>query len=242
MRRVWRHVIAGLAVLGGGGALAAACAHDDSTIFVLDVLAPKLTTPGQLCTYTPDPTQLGITSGVLDVTVSREYEGVFLVGNQMVPRGNPNGPSTETSYVHLEGAVVRITDTGGNQLTTFTRISANTIPPAQGGIPSYVPMFATIVDQGTASSPGVAQAIASNGTHRLITYTKFFGHTLGGQYVESGEFAFPVDLCAACLIPNCSNASAANQQSQVPCILGQDALLSCGQLAMPDAGMDAATD
>ena len=116
MMRVWGHVLAGLSLVAGvtaAGSMVAACVHDDSTIFVNEVLAPQFVTPGMACTFTADPTQLHITSGALDTGITSSYNAVFLVGNQIVPRGNPNQPQTETSYVNIQGAVVRILDSDG---------------------------------------------------------------------------------------------------------------------------------
>jgi hypothetical protein len=82
--------------------------------------------------------------------------------------------------------------------------------------------------------------LALGDTRRLVVYVKFFGTTLGGQYVESDNFEFPVDVCAGCLIvfsnadvnpndkfPNCQgNPSAMNQTVTVPCS-GQDGAVDC---------------
>ncbi|HEY5147229.1 MAG TPA: hypothetical protein VII82_10700 [Polyangiaceae bacterium] len=246
MKRVWGHVLAGLSVLAGVasvGSIVSACVHDDSTIFVDGVLAPQFVTAGMACTYTADPTQLHITGGVLDVGLVESYTAEFLVGNQIVPRGDPNQPDTETSFVNIQGAVVRILDSDGKQLTTFTQPAAITIPPSSGTSPGYAPISLTIIDPATALSLGL-NAMNMGSTKRLIPYTRFFGKTLGGDSVESNEFGFPVDVCWGCLVtfsaadvnptlkfPNCagnSSASASTSMS-VPCTIGQDFAVDCSQ-------------
>ena len=68
MKRAWGQVLAAvslLAGLGGAGAAFMACVHDDSTLYVHDALAPKFAQMGSICTWTPDPMQAFISSGIL---------------------------------------------------------------------------------------------------------------------------------------------------------------------------------
>jgi len=236
MKRVWGHVLTGLVLVAAASAAVPACVHDDSTIFVSDVLAPQYVTAGMACSFTADPTQPIIASGTLDVGLALNYTAVFLVGNQIVPMGNPNQPQTETSFVTLEGAVVRIVDSNGNQLNTYTQPTAATIPPSSGTTPGYVSVALTIVDSMTAKS-----FIGVGGTTPIVSYARFFGHTLGGDSVESNEFGFPIEVCQGCLVnfpaaeqsqqlptPNCALAGASGAAAtSVPCIIGQDLPVDC---------------
>jgi hypothetical protein len=241
MKRVWGHVLTGLVLIAGLGTTSATtpgCVHDDSTIFVSDVLAPQYVSAGMVCTFTADPTQPILAAGALDVGLAGTYQAEFLVGNQIVPRGDPNQPQTETSYVTLSGAVVRIVDSNGNQLTTYTQPAAATIPPSAGTTPGYVSVAVTIIDSTTAGS-----FVKVAGTTPLVSYVRFFGHTLGGASVESDEFGFPVNVCYGCLVsfpsaeqdknlptPNCALAGAtASTTASVPCIIGQDLVVDCSQ-------------
>jgi hypothetical protein len=249
MKRVRGHVMAGASVIVGiaaSGAIVAACVHDDSTMFVEGVLAPQFVTLGMACTYTADPTQVHITSGALDVGIVDSYSAEFLVGNQIVPQANPNQPQTETSLISVEGAVVRILDAAGTQLTTFTQPAAITIPPSAGGTPGYAPVSLQILDPATVATLGLNAANAGS-TKRLIPYVRFFGHTLGGDSVESNEFGFPVDVCYGCLItfssmdinpnfksPNCVGTSSSTATAtSVPCIIGQDFTVDCTNCSTP---------
>src|SRR5580658_9870045 len=103
MKRVFGHVLAGLSVLAGGASVTSACVHDDSTIFVFDVLAPQEVSSGETCVYTSDTTQPSIPSGTLDIALTHGYVAEYLVANQMVPQGNPSTPQNETSYVTIQG-------------------------------------------------------------------------------------------------------------------------------------------
>jgi hypothetical protein len=261
MKRVWGHVLTGLSFLAAGAvAFAAACVHDDSTIFVQDVLAPQEVSANQPCVFTSSTTQAVLPSGVLDVAFRDHYDPTYLVGNQMVPEQNTQQLTTETSTVNIQGAVVRITDAAGNQLSTFTRLAGGTIYPSTGGVPGYAPITVTTIDHDT-----VVNVMKSALPVRLVTYARFFGKTLGGRYVESNEFEFPVDVCRGCLItfsaqdintsglypiPNCIGSGTASTMQSVPCVIGQDLLIDCiqcqyvpecqgawhGGIIMPDAG------
>jgi hypothetical protein len=245
MKRVWvlGHVLTGVSLLSGvviAGAIASACVHDDSTIFISQVLAPQLVTAGMACTFTADPTQPSLSSGYLDADLSPTYTAEFLVGNQIVPRGNPNQPDTETSIVTLQGAVVRILDSSGNQLNTFTRTAGITVPPSSGTTPGYVAVQLTILDEGTVAG---LDLVSFKGTVRVVSYVKFFGKTLGGDSVESDEFGFPIDVCRSCLIgfphseesfvlptPNCALGGGSTMTTtSIPCVIGQDFPIDCSQ-------------
>ena len=56
MKRVWGHLLAGVSLVVGGGAVIAACKHDDSTLFVQGVLAAQPVSAGAQCIFTSDPT------------------------------------------------------------------------------------------------------------------------------------------------------------------------------------------
>ena len=199
MKRIWGFVLGGVISTCIGGVLLPACAHDDSTLFVQSVLAPQLVAPGTGCGYTNDPTQPAIDKGTLDIALRSSYSAAFLLGNQLVPRGDPGAPQTETSYINIKGAVVRITDAATGALVSpeFTSLASVVISPAQGTTPGFaaVPDI-TLIDQATVVNLGTL----INGESRLLIFAKFFGTTLGGQYVESNDYQFPIDVCNGCLI------------------------------------------
>jgi hypothetical protein len=253
MKRVWGNGLSGLMLLAGVAAASGgtpACVHDDSTIFVSNVLAPQFVTAGMACTFTADPTQPTLGQGTLDVGLSPEYTAEFLVGNQIVPAGNPNQPQTETSFVTIKGAVIRIVDSTGDQLITYTANAATTIPPSSGTTPGYASLGVTIIDSGTALA--LANTIASmnrNESLQVVSYVRFFGNTLGGDSVETNEFGFPVNVCIGCLVnfpaaedapgnglpqPNCLAAGAASTGASAsePCVVGQDLPVDCSLCAL----------
>jgi hypothetical protein len=250
MKRVWGHVLAGVSLLAGGSAAVFACVHNDSSIFIQDVLAPQEVSNGQACSFSAATTQAVLSSGVLDLVFTNHYDPTYLVGNQLVAEANSAQLMTETSTVTIQGAVVRLTDSQGNAFpnTPYTRLAAGTIYPANGGTPSYAPITVTsVIDSKVAAAvqSGNTMLLGQRGYVRVITYVRFFGNTLGGRYVESDEFEFPVDVCQGCLIsytpqdinpcfaaPNCLGNAAAgtsSAQSSVPCVVGQDLSIDCIQ-------------
>lgn len=249
MKRLWGHILAGGLLLGGAAAVSTACVKDNSTVFIFDVLAQQLVSPGSQCLFTTDPTQPYISAGVLDIGFRDTYFAEFLVGNQIVAQGQPTTPQTETSYVQFSGAVVRVTDTEGNQLANYTEmVGAAALAPAQGSTPSFEPIGITIVDEGTIAQ--ISQPVVAGGTRQLITHTYFFGQTLGGENVQTGEFAFPVTVCYGCLVgysegdvdlnaplPNCLLAAGSTSTSTAlpgPCFEGEDYSIDCAQcLGLP---------
>jgi hypothetical protein len=157
------------------------------------------------CLYTTDPTQPFVSSGVLDLAQATQYDAEYLVCNQLVPRGNADQLRTETSRIEIQSAVVRITDASGSQLATYSRAVSGTIEPATGTTPGCAPFNVTTIDHLTAV--GQMGATSGGSTTRLITFVRFIGHTLGGQYVESNEFSFAVDVCFGCLVRIASGSS-----------------------------------
>ena len=241
MKRVLGHVMAGLLGTVTAGVAVAACAHDDSTIFIYNVIDPTPT--GGQCTFTANPTQSFESFGKLDVALTGSYDAVFLVGNQLVAQADPTVPRTETSIVDLQGAIVRITDVAGHQIANFTDLAAASIPPASGGTPGYTAIQVTIVNQATVVNFALPQLpFGSLNELRFITYTKMFGKSLGGQYVESNEFEFPINVCRGCLISfatadvnlqcnvsNCLGASTTSTTTTAtaPCFVGEDQPVDC---------------
>jgi hypothetical protein len=251
MNRGRAYVMMGPLVAGALTLVSACKEHDDTSLFVKQVLAPKLVSPGVGCVFTSDPTQAYITSGVLDVALSPGgYTAEFLLGNQLVPEANPNVPTTETSYINVAGAVVTVTDSAGNVLGSFTRLTTAVIPPSSGGIPTFSPVGVLIVDPVSLSKLTVLSTVPG-AVVRVVASVQFFGETLGHQSIESDTFQFPVDVCKSdpangysCLVafttadikPGCgllnclgNGTTTSTSNAQVPCELGQDLAVDCSQ-------------
>jgi hypothetical protein len=255
MKRVLGHCLAGLTLICGGIALTSACAHNDSSLFVSNVLYPTPVSAGQACSFTADPNQTVLSRGTLDVAFGNlQYSATFLIGNQLVAQAQSQNLKTETSIINIEGAIVRVTDAAGNQLDNFTTLAAGTVLPSTGTVPGYASISAVVASQ-TAVGAIVKQKaaeLASGGTTMIVTYVKFFGHTLGGTYIESNDFEYPIQVCettpegGSCLVnfslseavecngvkvnvPNCLAPSSTAMSLPVPCTPGQDTIIDCSQ-------------
>jgi hypothetical protein len=252
MKGFWRHVVSALVVVGGASLLA--CAHDDSTLFVYQV---QVGTPsGSTCTFSPNPASIFLSGGLLDVGVRPEYDATYLVANQMVAQASPSTPQTETSFITIDHANVKITQTNGTIIRQYSTVTAATVPPATGATPGFIP----VVDVPILDSEAVT-TITGMGLNRVETFVQFFGKSTGGTAVESNTFEFPVDLCNGCLVvfpmgedrpdvvvngvtttrfphPNCFNFGAASTSTSTvspPCRIGQDDFVDCG-LCLTEVG------
>jgi hypothetical protein len=258
MNRLWVHVATGLATIVGVSVIVSACAHDDSSLFLQDVLAPPSGGSASGCVFTTDPTQALLSVGYLDVEAisafSDSYEAVFLAGNQIIPQGNQSQLQTETSRIVLQGAVVTVTDAAGAQLAYYTTLGAGFLDPSNGTTPGYGAVEFTIVDPKTIDSLRASLGWLERET--IVTYTKAYGTTLGGDHVESNTFIFPITVCRGCLIafdtdsskpeqPNCEQAMSATTTGPTVCFYGQDEPIDC-HTCLQDAycrcGPAAATD
>lgn len=253
MKRVLGHCLAGFTLLSGAVAMMSACAHNDSSLFVQNVLYPTPVTVGQACTYTADPNQTFLPRGTLDLDFLRfQYDAFFLIGDQMVAQANAQQLQTETSTVDIQGAIVRDTDAAGNQLDSFTSLTSGTVYPSSGTVPGYVSTSATIASQKAVNALVSENSanLAQGGSATLVTYVKFYGYTLGGTYIESNDFEFPIDVCQGCLIsfaaseatvctvngssvtpktPNCLSPGSSSSSLPYPCNPGQDTVIDCSQ-------------
>jgi hypothetical protein len=251
MKRIWRHFRAASVMAGVGGLLLASCAHDDSSFYVVQVVVPPVPVVNQGCLYTAsNGTVPGLFSGEFDIGLSQSYSPVVLLGNQLNTRSDQLNVRTETARINVRGAVVRVTDSQGNQMSTFTSLSEGTVDPESGTTPGFGLAAITLVDPTTVNQLKTDGIFATRGGRRtIVSYFKVFGNTLGGTYVESAEFQHVISVCNGCLIvfpsdaelqdtasvkyphPNClaglPAGTAAGGTIALPCVQGQDQLVDC---------------
>ena len=190
------------------------------------------------CVPKPDLDSPILAKGVLDREFAGEYRAALLVGNQITARGSRERLRTETSRVVLKGAEVTLESLDGKQLQDpFSSIGTGFVDSSEGTDPGLAILYATLI-------PGKAVAALPNGT--LVARVRAFGTTLGGQDVESGELAFPIEICSGCLITypasardltadgggyQCKQAAddsmAAAEEVDLPCSLGTDVPSPC---------------
>jgi len=219
--------IGSLLAVGIGLVTASACVENRGSLQVIGVMVPPVPMMGMGCQYQPSQTAPILFSGHMDIALTNQYEPALLIENQMVARGNNTQLRVETSSVEIEGATVRITDAVGNQITSYTTVGSGFAPASSGSTPGFGAVSVIMVDPQTAMA--ISGEVAARGSKRLITYTKVYGHTLGGLKIEAAEFIYPVDVCSGCLVDFSSGMCNSTMATSLtaPCIIGQDQVVDC---------------
>jgi hypothetical protein len=242
MKRILGRVVVVCASAIVIGAVAPACAENDQSIFVRAVLGPSTNRQNGSCVYTDDPQQPQLFEGTFDVGVRDNYFAIVLVGSQMQGRGDPAAGRAEPNRVHLNGAVVRVTEPNGTQLAEFTSLATGFADIQSNNNPDYGTMGIVGIDAPTAAT---LRGLIPNRTttRQILLNIKAFGKTLGGVDLESGEYQLPLKVCNGCLVtfagandpaqapnPNCLAAAGTGSSggaSQAPCFAGQDEPVPC---------------
>ena len=199
-------------VLIGLGFFSTGCTDNNSTVFIQQVQAPS-----DECSYDNDPDATHIAKGYLDVNARLIYDAVFLVGNQLIKRGDDAQFKVETSRVVFNEAEIEVFDYNGGSLGAFSVPVSGFADPASGGTPGYGNAIVSLIDPATA-----AGLVGTNQT--VVSRVKVFGESLGGTDVETGYFDFPIEVCTGCLTDTrvTADCSAAPEDIACPCTVGQD--------------------
>lgn len=237
MNRMLGRMLAGIALVGASTAFSSACVDGNGSIFVYGVMRPPAVAGG-LCVYEGDPAQPILASGTLDAAFSTSYEPRILIGSQITARASAEGRA-ETARIIVQGATVSVTDSAGNEISSFTRLSTTTIEPGTPITPSYRPMALTLIDPTTVQD-ALRSVKFRSGSKRYVASVRIFGTTLGGRSVDSDAFQFPVDICLGCLIrftaeardtakqtAQCGRDNCAATSDDAVCAIGQDEGVPC---------------
>jgi hypothetical protein len=221
--------IAAGALLACAALSTAGCAENESSLFVIGVFAIGETQ----CLAEPDASAVLLSAGTLDRLLADGYQAAFLVGSHLTQQGSREKLRTETSRLQIQGAHVTIYNTAGAEIPVPDAAATGLVHPASGTDPGLAAVFAQLIrpsDFSTLGAPGQA-----------IVRVRFFGRTLGGQEIESGDYDFPINVCDGCLITYPSEAADPTAPAgqylcdpavdttvdTVVCNVGQDALLPC---------------
>lgn len=213
----------------GGSALTVGCVDNDSSMFLVGVVALDAAN----CTPKADTTALFLAEGTLDVAFASSYTGAVLVGNQLTARGSREQLRTETSRVSLKGAEVTLTTVDGKVIRTYSTIGTGFVDASGGDTPGYGTMAVNMLPSQLSADAAVRAAGV------VVAKVRVFGDTLGGVAVTSSELDFPIRVCEGCLVrysassidptdpPKCKIATDATTDVVNPCVLGQDAVIDC---------------
>ena len=234
-----------IGVLVGGGIVivsAGSCVRNDASLIIMGMLAPPVSASSgstSSCLYQAVITGPFISTGVMDLAFTQEYEPVLLLGNQLVPQGNAALDKIETNNINVQGAVVSITDASGASVgASYTAPASAFLQPSSGGTPGLATLAVPLISPQAAATVGTT----FTGTKRLISTVYVFGTTSGGTQIESNQAQFEVDACVGCLVvypqaaddptlakqPNCAaSGSTGGSSITVPCVMGQDQPIDC---------------
>jgi hypothetical protein len=182
MKRLWKNVGISAFIVGFASVVGSACAHNDATIFIRQVLEPAVPT-GTLCTYTADVTQASESTGIVDVSFPlTSYTPEVLVGNQIVSQGNMNALQAETSRVFINGAITRITDLAGDtsliQMFSDMCTNGDKAACATGKALEKTPSLQPINPFSTVESTSIDPASGSTATYSTLALTMIDGATI----------------------------------------------------------------
>ena len=123
----------------------------------------------------------------------------MLVGNQLIPRGDSLSNRAESNRVHINGAVVRVTEADGTLIREFTSLATGFADAASSNTPAYASVGIIALDAPTRDIllPSLPNRVVSK---TVLINIKAFGTSLGGKDVESGEFQLPMQVCNGCLV------------------------------------------
>lgn len=210
-----------------------------STLFVQNVIFPTPQGVGTPCVYGPNPTQIFESSGTLDLAFRDEYSAELLVANGDGPMGESSEAPGED--VELHGASIAVTDESGATIGSFTSLAAGYVYSPIAGTPAYTVLDVTILDATTGQK--VKATVSPGHDAHVLASLSVFGTTRRGIQVQSDTFSFPIDVCEGCLVsfapqdmdpslpePNCASwQQAGTGPATVPCVMGQDTPVDCGQ-------------
>jgi hypothetical protein len=240
------------ALCGAFCAATPSCTDNNETIFIRQVQLPQ--SPD--CSTKNDITASFLGRGFLDVGLSQRYLASVLVGSQLVARGDARQTRAEPNRVAIQGADIDLVtfDVSGNEqlFQSYSVTATGMIDPTSSADPGYglaaiemIPPAVGIKLRDVLR----AETVKSTTGNVVETYEariKIFGTTLGGRDVETGQWAFPIDLCYGCSVQfppdandptlgtpgiNClaKTATTASTTTGVTeaCFAGQDGVTDC---------------
>ncbi|MEM6788855.1 MAG: hypothetical protein AAF928_02505 [Myxococcota bacterium] len=233
-----RRALGAFLVTAATALVTSGCAENDATIYVLRLQAR---TVDNECVVTDEPDSEVVLRGRYDPLCAFDengqvtndcrtspYEGVPLVGNGMVARGNEDLLRAESNSVQIFGIEREVIVPGGG-VVGFEIDDDESFAPAAGfvevGSPSNPGFGITSVNLLTQEEAVAAlQAVGSSAVNILIRF-RVLGETLGGSDVETGVSDFPIEVRnRPGRFQNCGafDLTMVPEEGDLPCSLNQD--------------------
>lgn len=223
-------VVFGLtSILFGSG-----CADNGETLFIRQVPVPD---PQDKCTVSADPGGAALFSGKLDASLGTTYRQYFLVGNQMVPRGDSARLRPETSRVQFYETAVEIYDSD-ILVDSFTVPVSGFVDHASDTSPA----FGLVEVNPILTANTVDAVIGQHGPQGVFVVARVSVHgiTLGGTKVKTGVFDFPIFVCGdrankiACISE--IRPTSCMDDLNFACVRGQDVPHDCREIKAVTGG------
>ena len=207
----------------------ASCTDEESGLFIQGNMA--LSPPN--CEARAEGTSPLLISGVLDVGLKLDYEATLLVGSQFTPRTDKENLRTETMIAVINGAEVHLFKDTGEEQTAFTVPASGVIRPDPSDDPGFGVISATLIPQQTGAE--LAAELERGQVATRVAEVRVFGQTVGGLDIESAALRYVIRVCKGCLVDfppaalsvggQCNKQT--DQNPQLPCQFGQDAVVDC---------------
>ncbi|AUX48273.1 hypothetical protein SOCE26_098050 [Sorangium cellulosum] len=238
-RGLARRLFALVLVTASGGLLASACADNESSLFIRMRIVPD-----EGCTTECSPDESFLTYDEVDAAYPGGYShsAVLLVGNQMVQRGDSDVLRTETSRVQLYAAEVRILDNTGSMVGEYEVPVSGTVDPGSSDDPGYNCTEVLMIDGATMDELRTRMIEEESSAIEVVSTVILKGRTLGGQEMETVEWAYPIRVCLGCSgcidhAPECCSGEGAGSEAcedldavAPTCPRGRPGVTDCRQL------------
>jgi hypothetical protein len=171
--------------------------------------------------------------GILDVSLSWDYQAFLFVSNGMIPREDSTLPVAESNGIFVQAAVVNIEPDpqcpGAVPATEFEWVEAAFIEPS-----SVITLGVTLIPPAVGAAAAGSVSGCPGARADVTVVVQLYGVTQGNIDVATQEFSFPITICENCLVyyppplspgdmADCDETSPAI--TAIPCIIGQDAVV-----------------
>ena len=192
MKRIWGHVVSLLVVGMAVSAVLPACATNDQTIFIRERARAGAERGRTASARTRTIPRSRRCSRRRSISASADsYFAMLLVGNQLIPRSDPQNNRAESNRVHINGGD-RAGDGAGRDAHPRVHVARHGLRRSgkqqRGGVRRRSASSAL-----DAPTKDILLPTLPNRQRRetVLMNFKAFGTSLGGEDVESGEYQLP---------------------------------------------------
>jgi hypothetical protein len=176
--------------------------------------------PDDTCVFKPDPEGTFRPRGLLDVGLGTQYTAWVVAANQLAAKSNKAQLRSETAGILVEGAEVQVEDANGGVQAEYTVPVSAYINPGSGENPGFGAVLVPLLSAQQADEIAAELTGDPSQTVTRVSTVRVFGHTVGGESVESTKLSFPIRVCAYCTV-DYSKAAVDVQSGDLVCVPGE---------------------